>query len=663
MPILGSFSSLSARGYGFNTQSISVDANVSPTNLTEGTQITVTVNTSGIGNGTTLYYTISGSLGTITAADFTDNSLSGSFIINNDAGSFTKTVASDGAIENGEAFLVEIRQDSITGPILDTTTSVYIQSSQATGVVRIQPPINGVEFWDFAANGTLILDGGTSTSYTLTAMTNVRFTAFIWGQGGDNSTGGYSSGTITLNQNDVLYMRLNYGAGSSGQNYGWVSNGTAGGLAGIFSSSNITQANARLIAGGGGGSGLGHGSSPGGSGGGSSGGSGTNSSNTEIGSTGGGGGTQSAGGGGGGGGGSSGSALQGGSGGAGQLSGYPNAGGGGGGGGGYYGGGGGGGGNDFGNTTRDASGGGGGSGYVHSSIINGFTGGYSNGSSHPDRGNAGSAGYNSRIALRGTTTLTYFAGNYTVNVPSTATSMSVKIWAAGGEGAGECPTGSFSGGSGGYVEGKISVTGGSTVSVYVGESGVGSKTSPYSQAGYGAGNGGGLSAVSYGANILVAGGGGGAGQNGQGGYGGANGSGGSGSGPNNGGAGSQSGGGGGGSSDDRNGGSGDFWSSGSNLVNGGNSGGSGQSQGNRGGGGGAGYYGGGGGGGYSGSNCSGGGGGGGSGIITGSWTNTVSYNGQTGTGGGRTAINSGDSNYVPGYGGSSQNGLVVLIFE
>jgi hypothetical protein len=799
MPILGSFSSLSARGFGFSAQSITVDANVTPTNLTEGTQITVTVDTDGIADGTTLYYTISGTLGTITAADFTDNSLSGSFVINSNSGSFTKTVASDGVVEDGEAFVIEIRQESITGPILDTTISVYIQGAQSTGVVRIQPTIGGVEFWDFAANGNLILDAGTATSYTFTAATNLKFKAFIWGQGGSgpqSGLGGYSYGTFNLSTNDSLYMRLNYGSGSAGSGSGGGSGQgqSGGGLAGIFASPTINQPNARLIAGGGGGGAGTYGSASGGNGGGPAGSSGQNSPDSQISSTGGGGGPQSSGGAGGtasgsytkttsttvsnspteagvyherSGGvntvlnstgqatvthtntfdynwtfntpynnssysvsasnssaytnitangtevpagfysvvdnksssgfrlrwyrnddnsqvnvryhtitcsgertttstqsisvsanGSSGSALQGGAGGSASTGfGANNAVGGGGGGAGYYGGGGGAGGNDYGDGSRAASGGGGGSGYVHPSVINGFTGGYASGSSHPDRGNAGDTGQNSRIVLQGIFAFEYkgLGGNetYYVNVPATATSMTAKVWASGGQGVGECPSGSFSGGSGGYVQGTIPVTSGSSVQVYVGASGLGS---PSGQSGSGAGRGGELSRVVYGANYMIAGGGGGAGQNGQGGYGGGNGSGGSGTGPNSGGAGTQSGGGGGGSSDDRNGGSGSY-------LSGGEPGGSGINQGNRGGGGGSGYYGGGGGGGYSYSNCSGGGGGGGSGIISGSWTNTASYNGQTGTSGGRSATNSGDENYAPGYGGSSQNGLVVLIFE
>ena len=794
MPVLGTQSSIAASAYGFlGSETRTVESSIAPRNLTEGTQITVTTTTSGIEDGTTLYYTIRGVLGTITVADFSDNSLTGTFTVNNDSGSFTKTVASDGVIEEGEAFVIDIRADSHSGSLLETTDSVYIQGSQSTGVGQIDDGQGGTTFHDFGGDGNLVFDANTSTSYTYTAATNVKFRAYIWGQGGQGNgsgQGGYSYGTFNLSQGDVLHLRLNYGAGSAGSSSGWVGRANGGGLAGIFSSSTINQSNARLIAGGGGGAGYGHGTSPGGPGGGPSGSAGTNSSDTQIGSTGGGGGTQSSGGPGGSAGGSSGSALQGGTGGAGQTNGYPNAGGGGGGGGGYYGGGGGGGGNDNGNTTRNASGGGGGSGYVHSSVSNGFTGGFSNGQSNPNRGNAGEAGQNSRIVFEGIASFDYVStsGNnesYSVNVPANATTMTAKVWGAGGAGTGECPSNSFSGGSGGHVEGTVPVSGG-TVDVFVGGSSSGSQPG---QEGSGAGAGGALSAVKYSGNLLLAGGGGGAGQNGQGGGGGANGAGLNGTGPNNGTAGGAaatqsdlsnatsrsatggltenpacinnisgwytrtgnaendpfvdirkvvikwdgatigtfndneltsigttkgiayggyfyvpgnkagnsaygwctddscgtcsspsgdncnsfditrytlppgSGPGTGGSSDDRNGGNGTSWNNGSNVKDGGAAGGSGLNQGNRGGGGGAGYFGGGGGGGYSGSNCSGGAGGGGSGVISGSWTNTVSQQGQTGTGGGRSAVDNTDTDYVTGYGGSGQGGLVVITFE
>ena len=64
------------------------------------------------------------------------------------------------------------------------------------------------------------------------------------------------------------------------------------------------------------------------------------------------------------------------------------------------------------------------------------------------------------------------------------------------------------------------------------------------------------------------------------------------------------------------------------------------------------------------SNCTGGGGGGGSGIITGSWTNTVSQQGQTGTSGGRSAVDTGDPDYMfLDMVEVVKNGLVMITFE
>ena len=94
--------------------------------------------------------------------------------------------------------------------------------------------------------------------------------------------------------------------------------------------------------------------------------------------------------------------------------------------------------------------------------------------------------------------------------------MTAKVWGAGGAGIGECPAsgtgldgGNFSGGSGGHVEGTIPVTGGDTVTVWVGGSGTGTMSG--SMASSGAGDGGGFAGVKYGSNLMIAGGGGGAG--------------------------------------------------------------------------------------------------------------------------------------------------------
>jgi len=263
---------------------------------------------------------------------------------------------------------------------------------------EVTPAIAGVTNWSITTDGPLILDGGAASTYTLKCLTAGNKDVRMWGEGGNNSTGGYSTGSVSFTENNTYTVKLNTGRGPAGPSSGWVGNDPGGGYAGLFNGTSITQGNAIMIAGGGGGTGYGHGSSSGGNGGGASGAGGTSSSDSEIGSTGGGGGTQSNGGslGNGGSGGSSGSALQGGTGRSGSGS-YPNYGGGGGGGGGYYGGGGGGGGNDNGNGTRNASGGGGGSGFIASTgITGGVTGSWQDAD---DRGNAGEAGRNSRVVI------------------------------------------------------------------------------------------------------------------------------------------------------------------------------------------------------------------------------------------------------------------------
>ena len=252
-----------------------------------------------------------------------------------------------------------------------------------------------------------------------------------------------------------------------------------------------------------------------------------------------------------------------------------------------------------------------------------------------------------------------------------ATEFSFKIWGAGGGGTGEGCGGPYSGGSGGFGAKTVTVPTGDTssLSVFVGATGLGDSAAGLS--GYGAGRGGQRTYISWtptgygGALEWIAGGGGGAGQAGNGGAGGgiASGSGGNGSGPNAGSGASVSGGGGGGSSNGgTSGGTGTAGNSG-----GGAAGGAPYNQGNRGGGGGSGYFGGGGGGGdATGGNCSGGGAGGGSGAtfepsVSGvTISNSLSQNGSNGSGSGAAAPYNTDSDYVAGRGASNNHGLAVI---
>jgi hypothetical protein len=88
----------------------------------EGQTITYTITTANVPNGTVLYWTNSG---TTIAADFTDNQNTGSVTINSNSGSITRTLASDAA-DNGETVILNLRLESVSGPIVATANTVTI---------------------------------------------------------------------------------------------------------------------------------------------------------------------------------------------------------------------------------------------------------------------------------------------------------------------------------------------------------------------------------------------------------------------------------------------------------------------------------------------------------------------------------------------------------
>ena len=111
----------------FQIESIS---NSNGSNLNEQVTSTISVTTSGIPDGTTLYYTIATVSGTtLVAADFSDG-LSGSFEINSDSGSFDIFPIGDDLSESNVA-KVEIRRGSISGQILIETGNLTIGDAAA----------------------------------------------------------------------------------------------------------------------------------------------------------------------------------------------------------------------------------------------------------------------------------------------------------------------------------------------------------------------------------------------------------------------------------------------------------------------------------------------------------------------------------------------------
>jgi hypothetical protein len=402
MPLLSTYASATGRSYGARLDSpvptYSLAASGGATSVNEGNTITYVLVGSFITDDT-YYWTINH----VSTVDADFSSVSGSFGVASDTGSFTITTTSDLTTEGAQTFTVSVRRGSISGTVVATSSpATTVNDTSLTPSISISPALGGQTTINTSSGSTV----ATTSCGTWTFTPSSTFTAYvkIWGGGGGGAQGalnitssgggaGYTAGYVTFYSGTSYRFIVGCaGATTNAIRYG---GGGGGGTALLLTTGLVPI----MIAGGGGGSGWRTGTAQGGVGGGGQ---------LNGGSAGGGGGTQSAAGAGGAGNptaptyaGSSGSGNNGGPGGyganvvgggggygSGGNSGSENAGGGGGGGGGYWGGGGGG--NTF--------GGGGGSGwydltYCYSVDAESGSGRTPGKSADADRGTAGNGAY------------------------------------------------------------------------------------------------------------------------------------------------------------------------------------------------------------------------------------------------------------------------------
>jgi len=162
---------------------------ISTDNVNEGSSVEFTVNTSGIASGTTLYFSTSG---TTVAADFTDNSLTGSFNIvgvgTTSAGiaTFSRSlVAEPPGSEGTENFNITIRTGSTSGTAVTTTPTITVNDvfpsydfvlTNQSGIVT-----------DIAEEGELV----TVTLNTTNIATGAEFRVWFDEEPGTNSDKNY----------------------------------------------------------------------------------------------------------------------------------------------------------------------------------------------------------------------------------------------------------------------------------------------------------------------------------------------------------------------------------------------------------------------------------------------------------------------------------------
>lgn len=141
---LSSFSELSPYKVPYVTPPnvIISEATVTPntTSIGEGQTVTFTVIGTNTPNGT-YYYTIEQAEGatSITTADFTSASLSGSFTITSNNGSIPLTLSSDLTTEGSENFVLFVRSGSITGPVLGSSAEITVIDDSLTPAFTVNP--------------------------------------------------------------------------------------------------------------------------------------------------------------------------------------------------------------------------------------------------------------------------------------------------------------------------------------------------------------------------------------------------------------------------------------------------------------------------------------------------------------------------------------------
>jgi hypothetical protein len=98
--------------------------------IDEGSALTINVATTYVEDGVPLYWTINNT--TTSNVDFTSATVSGTFTITANVGSFTITPVADITTEGAETFTVSIRTGSIVGPVVATTSAITINDISLT---------------------------------------------------------------------------------------------------------------------------------------------------------------------------------------------------------------------------------------------------------------------------------------------------------------------------------------------------------------------------------------------------------------------------------------------------------------------------------------------------------------------------------------------------
>jgi hypothetical protein len=158
----------------------------------EGTS-TFTVNTSGCVDGTVLYYTARATVGSISGSSFNSGVTYGSFIVNSNIGTFSFESAAEDGNNTDDTYVVDIRTDSITGPVVKTSPTVKIVDL-TTYYNTLANKFGGSTITYTVAGTSSAAQAGGNTTITFKGVTVTGSGGGAGGNGAARGTGGTFTG-------------------------------------------------------------------------------------------------------------------------------------------------------------------------------------------------------------------------------------------------------------------------------------------------------------------------------------------------------------------------------------------------------------------------------------------------------------------------------------
>ena len=139
---------------------------VSSTNVNEGSTVTTTVTTKGVADGTTLYWSVDG---TVTSADFSSGSMTGSGTISSGTFNFSHTISEDSITEGGESYTMKLYEDSGRTILLNTSATVTVNDTSVTPTMNMSGLMH---YWEFNDTEDQYMEAGNGRRGSIVTAAN-----------------------------------------------------------------------------------------------------------------------------------------------------------------------------------------------------------------------------------------------------------------------------------------------------------------------------------------------------------------------------------------------------------------------------------------------------------------------------------------------------------